>query len=390
MIKFLKRFRVVKATYQFYSAINHNIQIGLSDFLFSILYIFKSKKSVTGDTLFRELRQSLMSRGIEWPYSKQLGRLNVVYASFPSQWEKVNIPEQIRLNHNLFEYYTEDRGIDISNRRTARSKIDIDFYNWIKELHQKEKIHLILTYFSGAEISASTIEKIKSLGIFIATFHLDDRLHFFGRIVGGTWSGPAAVSKAYDLNLTNSPSSLRKYYVLGARALFWPEAANPEFFKPFFGEEKKIDVLFIGAKYGKRENLVNFLIKKGINVQTFGYGWERGSLDIYEIPRLVSRAKIVLGFGFVGSSNYQCLKGRDFEFPSCGTCYLTSYNKDLESVYSLGKEILTYHSFQDCFNIIERLLRSPMQIEEIREKSREAILEKHTWNHRMNKILYWE
>ena len=339
------------------------------------------------DSQFGKYTKGLSSRGINFPLTNNDNkRLHIVYASFPSIWEEINIPPQIEKIGKLSKYYTSERNIDISNRSEARDVIDNDFYNWINDLHEKDPIGFIITYFSGAEISSKTIKKIKLLNIPIATFHWDDRLHFYGRKVGNQYSGPVSVCREYDLNLTNSTKALVKYHALGANAIFWPEAANPDHFKPV-DEGFMYDVSFVGAKYGTRSRLISFLRENGIIVSTFGPGWSEGKLTSEEMVRLYSRSRINLGFGYIGSTSSQCLKGRDFEVPSCGALYLTSHHADLDKVYRVGVEIMTYNSFQDCLNKINDLLNNPDRCNSIRKNARERVLADHTWEKRIESII---
>lgn len=337
--------------------------------------------------VLQDFQRRLKERGINWPPAKVKGDLHLVYASFPSIWEEINISPALEEFGRLSCYFTRDRGIDISDRFEARNAIDLDFPEWISRLHECDPIDLVVTYFSGAEISASTVEKIKKLGLPIITFHWDDRLHFFGRRIQDQWSGPVSVCKNYDLNLTNSADSLFKYKAEGALAIFWPEAANPKHFAPDNERCFDYDVSFIGARYGIREKLVNYLRKNGIRVAAFGPGWPDGTLDDEAMVSVYRRSKINLGFGYIGFSKYQCLKGRDFEVPSCGTVYLTSDNPDLHRVFEVGSEIVTYKNFADCLEKIRLLLQDPSLCNRLRANSRKRILAEHTWAHRFDTLL---
>lgn len=337
-------------------------------------------------TVLSAFQRNLQARAVVWPPAKKKGELHIVYASFPSIWEEINIPSALEEFGCLSCYFTRDRGIDIANRSAARRAIDTDFPAWVSQLHERHPVDLVVTYFSGAEISAGAVERVKELGIPIATFHWDDRLHFFGRKIGNQWSGPAAVCKNYDLNLTNSPDSLFKYKAAGALAIFWPEAANPRHFAPRKEQSFDYEVSFIGARYGVRERLVSYLRANGVKVATFGPGWPDGLLTDDEMLSVYHRSRINLGFGYVGFSKYQCLKGRDFEVPSCGVVYLTSDNPDLHRVFEIGSEIVTYKDFQDCLEKIRQLLDAPELCDRLRTNSRQRVLAEHTWAHRFDSL----
>lgn len=337
---------------------------------------------------YRELVRRLNKRGIQWPPVPTGRRLHILYASIPYIWERHNIPPQLEKLGDVTYYFVCERGIQIddSNKLYRRQFIDRDFPSFIAEVHKKKPIDMVLSYFPGAEISPETIHRINAMNIATYSFYWDDRLCFSGHKIGGQWSGPVSVCNAYDLNLTNVPESLIKYKVEGALAMFWPEAANPEHFCPK-AVPFKYDVTFIGAKYGFRAKFIDFLRKNGIKATAFGPGWENGRILEDEMVNIYAQSRINLGFGFIGFSNYQCLKGRDFEVPSCGALYLTSHNSALERVYDIGNEIVTYNGVEGCVSKIQWLLADPERCADIRRNARQAVINRHTWAIRVQQLL---
>lgn len=349
----------------------------------------------SADVVFGRVRDRLAKRSIFWPPRTQGRRLHILYVSpsIPGDWERINIPPQLETlgdasffflkEHNISSY---DTVVDYSAWIEVRRRVDAELPKYVRHLHNDKPVDLILSYLSGSCISPVTIHEIGKMGIPIFSFHLDDRLHFRGRMVGNQWTGPYAVCQAFDLNLSNSLDSLVKYRVEGADVLFWPEAANPDFFRPL-DTQFKYNVTFVGVCYGRRPLLINYLRKHGIQVDCFGSGWEHGHITADEMIQVYSQSRINLGFGYVGFSSGQCLKGRDFEVPACGTVYLTSYNNNLKRVYRVGKEIVTYSDFEDCLRKIKELLHDPERCEKIRQASRQAILDRHSWTQRIRQLL---
>jgi spore maturation protein CgeB len=80
------------------------------------------------------------------------------------------------------------------------------------------------------------------------------------------------------------------------------------------------------------------------------------------------------------------LKGRDFEIPMSGGFYLTEYHPELEKVYSLGTEIVTYKGFDDLVEKVRYFLSNPEKAEEIRKRGYERARREHTWEMRFEKI----
>ena len=122
-------------------------------------------------------------------------------------------------------------------------------------------------------------------------------------------------------------------------------------------------------------------------MKCYGPGWRKGPLSDAAMLDVIGKSKIVLGFGFIGQSGSQCLKGRDFEFPACGAVYLTSYNPELEKVYAIGDEIVCYNDFRDCLIKIRMLLKDEKLRARIIKNGRAAAVERHQWKFRFDEMI---
>lgn len=339
------------------------------------------------ELVFSNLKKRLAQRHISWPPGPKSRPLHILYVSVPGNWERHNIPPELKKLGEVSCFFLDEQGIQPDqNWGTVRSMVDSKLPPYVMTLHQEKPIDMMLSYLSGSQVSPQTIEFIGSLGIATFSFHWDDRRSFKGVKYGGQWSGPVAVCRAYDLNLTNSPASLLKYRVEGANALFWPEGANPDFFRPL-DLPFQYDISFCGQRYGQRPLLIDYLRRQGLQVDCFGREWEHGYQTEEALLHIVNQSRINLGFGYVNESTEQCLKGRDFEVPSCGAVYLTSYNQDLARVYCLGEEIETYTDFADCARKAKVLLDQPERGEQMRGAARQAVLVRHSWSKRVQQLL---
>jgi spore maturation protein CgeB len=247
-------------------------------------------------------------------------------------------------------------------------------------------VDVLVSYLSGWHISPEAIKTINQMGIATCAFWWDDRLSFRGSIQGGRYSGSESLASAYDLNLTNASDAVVKYLVKGGLAMFWPEGANPEHFRPL-NLPFKYDVSFVGACYGQRPAYINYLRRHGIKLEVFGPGWPNGRVSEDEMVEIYNRSRINLGFSGIGySMDEMCLKGRDFEVPMTGALYLTSEQPDLHRVYKVGKEVVTYHGKSDCLARICYLLDHEDESKSIREAARERCVRDHTWVQRFHKV----
>jgi hypothetical protein len=245
---------------------------------------------------------------------------------------------------------------------------------------------LFLSCATGYTFLEGTIARIGELGFLTCGYFMDDRLIFRGRKVENRWSGPSSVAAEFDVCLTNASASIVKYRVEGGRALFWPAGANPDVFRPL-GFQRDVDVAFVGGAYGLRADWVNWLRRKNLDVRAVGPGWPSGVVSTEAMIELFSRARVVLGMSGIGYSMKEfCLKGRDFEAPMAGAAYVTSSQPDLQRVFDVGREVVTYTNRQECLDAIRRLLADPASSSRLRDRGRARCLKEHTWRHRIAEL----
>lgn len=382
-----------------------------SPFLYNIWSVYKSKRQehwmhleqIEYEKLAREskikvlnnekelkeaINRRLLKRGIKTsPRSK--GNLHIIFAVAPSTWEKHNIPPELQKVAFFTPFYYDEQGFTNYHSFSwieTRYQVDRKLIDFVQKNHLQKKVDVFFSGLLGWHISAETIEKINNMGIITCAYFWDDKQAFRGEYIGGRYTNMGELAKVYDLCLTNAPSSLVKYFVEGGLAIFWPEAANPEHFRPL-NLPFEYDVSFIGVKYGQRPSFIKYLEDNGIKVETFGEGWPNGFVTPEKMVEIYAQSRINLGFGGIGySMKEMCLKGRDFEVPMCGALYITSYHKDIELVYEIDKEIVTYKNKEDCLKKIKWLLENPDICDDIRRAVRERCLRDHTWEKRFEKL----
>lgn len=333
------------------------------------------------------LQARLARRGI-FPHPKPRGELHLLYASREGQWDVFNLPPALEKFGRVSTYLLpeESRGMPHPQWLKVRDRFNTRFLDFVAAAHRAQPVDLLLTYYSGHQVSPDTIQRINALGIVSAAFHLDDRLYFRGDRLGGRWRGPAAVASAYDLNLTQAPESLVKYRVEGGLPLLWPLAANPTLCYPR-EVPFRCDVSFVGTAYGNRISTVHFLKKHGVEVATFGQGWPGGYLPPDRFQEIYCASRINLNFDDIGYTHYQCGKIRDFEIPLCGALMLSTHNEHLKNYFELDQEVFTFRSPPECLAQIRRLLADKARCARARQLARARALKEHTWEVRVGELL---
>jgi hypothetical protein len=310
---------------------------------------------------------------------------HVVYLSHPSNWEEHNLPVDPGLAGTVTTLWLRDLGFTESRcgALSGRAEVGPAVLERLRRIDADRPVHLVVSYLAGSHVLPEHVRDWAGLGLVTAGFHLDDRLFFRGARVDGVHLGPADTCRAYDLSLTNVRRSLTKYAACGARALFWPEAANPGFFRPL-GLPRTHDVAFLGGRYGPRGPVVERLERAGFSVLARGPGWPGGEVPAEQVPEVMNRGRVVLGFSGIGRSmRATCLKGRDFEVPMCGAAYLASWNPELPLVWRVGAEIATWRGETDLHATLRRLLADEAGLERMRAAALSRARAEHTWAHRV-------
>jgi spore maturation protein CgeB len=248
---------------------------------------------------------------------------------------------------------------------------------------------ILLMQTWGCLLDPAILSRIRdAYGTLICNISMDDRHQYWGSKVNGDWDGTYPLIPHLDLALTAAPEAADWYRKEGCAALYFPEASDTSLFHPMPESGKVYDVSFVGSRYGIREQIVLALRRAGIQVTAYGSGWESGRIATEEVPRLFAQSRIVLGVSSIGHcADFVGLKLRDFDAPISGSCYLTQHNDDLNDLYAIGKEIVTYHSIGDCVNKARYLLANKVEREAIASAGRARALQDHTWDNRFEMLL---
>lgn len=248
--------------------------------------------------------------------------------------------------------------------------------------------HLLITQTWACLVEPACFSRLRSrYDVFVANLAMDDRHQFWGARVAKGWDGTYSLIPHIDITLTAAPEAVAWYRKEGGAAVYFPEASDPEIFHPFPALPKIHDVCFVGGRYGIRERIVTALRDAGIRVTAYGNGWEGGRIPAAEVPRLFAQSKIVLGVGTIGHSDSFCaLKLRDFDAPMSGSCYLTMDNPDLNDLFEIGREIVTYRDIAGCVATAKRLLANDDEREAIARAGRVRALSDHTWDGRFLRL----
>ncbi len=341
-------------------------------------------------------RKRIKDRGYR-PVSRHLGEVHT-YAYIPGNWAHQN---QIAKNLAKLGFCTRfdytKHGLSLSDLRSAnsmsasnRQELQKKLLEHIKEAHRRRPIDWFFSYALGWDLTAESIRRIhEEVGIPTVNISLDDRNWWLEIERGDRISGLNNIAPRFDLGWTSATTSVPWYWAEGGQAIFLPEGADTDWFRPIDDVSQDIGVGFIGSHFGRRRKLFSELKKAGVTVVVFGDGWEGGRLDDESMLRFFNRCEINLGIGDMHySRSLTNLKGRDFEIPSVGRgVYVTTYNSDLAQCFALGREIICYRGIDELIELIRYYRRNQEEAKAIAERGRLRCIADHQWVQRFSTIL---
>ena len=148
------------------------------------------------------------------------------------------------------------------------------------------------------------------------------------------------------------------------------------------------DVSFVGRCYGERQSFIDALKRNGINVTTFGLGWENSSrVSQADLIRIFNQSKISLNLSFTSKGDgILAIKGRDFEAPGCGSLLLTKDTDEIAEYFVPGEEIITYKDANDATEKIKYYLADEDERERIAKRGYDRVMSEHTYEKRFLEI----
>jgi len=153
--------------------------------------------------------------------------------------------------------------------------------------------------------------------------------------------------------------------------------------------EKDLDVVFVGTPHSApRVELLQYLVKEGINVSIFGNGDWPSELKPHvkkgvfgkEFNAVLNRAKIVLGTNVINTVPLY-FSDRYFQPMAVQTVGLNQYVPTLEDMFENDKHMVFFTSHGACANEIKGLLADDARRKRIADAGYKLYKEKYTLEH---------
>ncbi|WP_138442310.1 CgeB family protein [Sinomonas susongensis] len=198
--------------------------------------------------------------------------------------------------------------------------------------------------------------------------------------------------------VTYARAEARQLSERGIASTFVPNAFDPELALP--SPRRNGEVVFVGARYPNRVDLLTQLSEAGVPVRAYGRQWSHHPFDrlrTWELvrPSVPSERDIPLDRAYAVQAEAAAavnihgpqagLAMRTFEVPGMGGLQLAD-RPDIGEFYDIGKETLVFESAAELVELATRAQRDRVWSERIREAGRRRSLAKHTFAHRVAEV----
>lgn len=328
---------------------------------------------------------------------KKMGNLNIFWIGTSINQDYTGFIQSLESFGNVEVFVNHLGGYGLWNKNNEAKIYDKEVIdknsealrNQINSLLNIKKPDVVIGQMWAGRISSEILGWVRELGIPVINISMDDLLPQHWKYNGKTRLGSIGLGASLDMVLTTTSNCCNWYWYEKVNSLYFPLAANPNFFYNDANAKREIDILFIGNKYGIRERIINRVILEGFNIEVYGNGWPNGIADFNLSVELSKKSKIILGVGTIGHcDDLFTLKLRDFEAPLSGALYITSRNPDLVDLFIEGEEMDFYESEEELINKLKLYTNNDSKRLEIAKKGQNKIISKHTWDIRLADLFY--
>ena len=269
----------------------------------------------------------------------------------------------------------------------------------IIEKANETKPDLIFFILQKEQIDTNTLRTLKEKGFFIVNFFGDDQWRFE--------NFTSKFALYFSACITTDKFSIDKYKTIGQNKIIRSQWASLESNISYDDITYKYDVSFIGGINSYRKWFVKELVNRGIDVQCFGNGWDKGRVTYEQMEEIFLTSKINLNISnstnydirylmsnlrallstlravFKDGKNSSQTKARNFEIPVQGGFQLTDYVPSIEDYFDIGKELICYNNIDEAENLIKYYLKHENEREDIKISGIKKARENHTFKHRI-------
>jgi len=185
---------------------------------------------------------------------------------------------------------------------------------------------------------------------------------------------------------------------LGLPVYYLPEACNPRWHRPLTAAGTEPYLVIAGNMYPSRVKLLERLIAKGIPLKLYGSGFPRWigetSVRAVHTGRCIFREEKARVFrsaaGVLNTLHPAEIAGvnaRLFEATGSGAAVITEFRPVVPDLFTVDKEVLVYHEFDELVNQATRLLNEVGLTAALGDAATRRAHRDHTYELRLSTII---
>jgi hypothetical protein len=210
---------------------------------------------------------------------------------------------------------------------------------------------------------------------------------------------PDSFLKPYDLILTSFPHFVARFREMGIASEYFRIGFDTRVLEILGKVEKDVPASFVGGisrHHGKAIPLFEHLANV-TPIQFFGYGAKtlprssairkrhRGEVWGLDMYRSLARSRITINRHINVAEGF-ANNMRLYEATGVGTMLITDTKDNLHQLFEIGKELVTYSSYEEAAELVKYYVEHPTEAEAIAAAGQKRTLKEHTYRHRMEEL----
>ena len=275
-----------------------------------------------------------------------------------------------------------------------------DLKNVNKKLHLlavEKKPDLVLVT-QGFLVLKETVKKIKQLNIPIVMWVIDAPLNFTNILDAAPY---------YDFIFCGGTEAIEIFKDQNFKNIEWlPFACDQDLqHLQTYNDQREVlskDVVFVGSHYSSREHTLSKLKLDDYDLGIWGSGWDKVSADSplnkliqkthtkpEEWIRLYNQSKIILVNHYQENKEIPVYQAspKIYEALACGGFVICDNQKDVRTLFIDGEHLVIVKNIEELNEKIDYYLTHDIERQMISENGRKEVLSKHTYTHRIKKLL---
>lgn len=264
---------------------------------------------------------------------------------------------------------------------------------------------------SALEISIAQIRQEKPSIVYfhdisIATKQYIEAIRPYVNLIVGQIACPlfeGTYYNGFDILISSLPHFVEKFRTMGITAYYQPLAFESSLFTDIIPyHSRPVVCSFVGGISSIHTNSLSLLelLATTTECEFWGYGAEslspaspirakhHGEVWGMDMFMTLQQSKITVNRHGAFAEDY-ANNMRLFEATGCGALLITDHKKNIEDLFIVGKEIITYTTPEECAEYIRYYSAHPEEAAIIAEAGRQRTLRDHSYKLRMAKTSQW-